>query len=69
MMRDVETGEKRITALDTELVDRYRKKVAAFISDIKEFCSDYGIGYYVYDTSILFEEFLIDYFTRGRIFR
>ena len=69
MLRDIETGEKKLAALDSELADRYRQKVAGFITGVKGFCSNYGVSYYVYDTSIVFEEFLIDYVTRGRFFR
>ena len=69
MLRDVETGEKKVTFLDPSLLERYHQKVAAFLATVRSFCSDYGINYYVYDTSIPFEEFLVDYVTRGAIFR
>ena len=69
LLRDVETGEKRRTSVDTILLERYRQRVETFLADIKYFCSNYGIHYYVHDTSIMFEEFLIDYLTKGAIFR
>jgi uncharacterized protein (DUF58 family) len=69
MLRDVETGEKRVTFLDADLLERYRAKVAAFLADIHDFCSTYGINYYLYDTRIPFEEFLIDYAIKGSLFR
>jgi uncharacterized protein (DUF58 family) len=69
ILQDVETGEKKVTSVNESLLERYHKQVATFISNIKSFCSNYGINYYVYDTSILFEEFLIDYLTKGKIFR
>lgn len=69
LLRDVETGEKKRTSVDTALLQRYHQRVAIFLSEIKGFCSNYGIHYYVHDTSIMFEEFLIDYLTKGAIFR
>lgn len=69
ILRDVETGEKKTTFVDQALAKRYRQTVEIFLANIRGFCNNYGINHYVYDTSILFEEFLIDYLTKGAIFR
>ncbi len=69
ILKDIETGEKKVTFLDQALLERYRKKFETFRSNIQTYCSNYGIHYYLYDTRIPFEEFLIDYVTRGTIFR
>ena len=69
VLRDVETGEKKTTFLDKSLLALYHQKMNAFLSEIKRFCGNYGIHYYLYDTSILFEDFLIDYLTKGAILR
>ena len=69
MLREVETDEKKVTFLDKSLLERYRQKVETFLTGIRDFCGNYGIHYYVYDTSIPFEDFLIDYLTKGAIFR
>ena len=69
LLRDVETGEKKTTFLDASLLAQYRQKVAAFLTAAQNFCSNYGIHYAVYDTSIPFETFLIEYITKGAIFR
>ncbi len=69
MLRDVETGERRRTSVDPFLLERYRKTVNTFLSDINRFCGNYGIHHYIHDTSIVFEDFLIDYLIKGVIFR
>ena len=69
ILRDVETGEKKTTFVDQALAKRYRQTVEMFLSNIRGFCDNYGINHYVYDTNILFEEFLLDYLTKGAIFR
>lgn len=69
VLQDVETRERKATALDSSLVERYRQKMENFVSDIREFSGNYGIHYYLYDTDVAFEDFLIDYLTRGAILR
>jgi len=69
VLRDVETGEKKVTFLDKRLLELYRKRVNSFLSDIHNFCSNYGIHHYLYDTGVPFEDFLIDYLTKGAILR
>jgi hypothetical protein len=69
LLKDIETGEKKVTFLDQALLKRYRKKVETFLATIQSYCSNYGIHYYLYDTRIPFEDFLIDYVTKGTIFR
>ena len=64
MMRDIETGQKKATFVDRSLLERYRQKIQDYIGEISGFCDHYGINYHLYDTSIPFEEFLIDYLTR-----
>jgi len=68
-MRDVETGERKVTFLDRPSLERYRKTIDTFISGIQSYCSNYGINYYLYDTRIPFEDFLIDYLTKGTIIK
>jgi uncharacterized protein (DUF58 family) len=68
-LQDVETGEKKVTFLDRSLLENYRRKVDTFLSNVQGFCSNYGINYYLYDTSTMFEDFLVEYLTTGAIFR
>ncbi len=69
LLRDVETGDRKRIFMDPSVLERYHKRVKAFLAEVQSFCNHYGIHYYVYDTSIMFEEFLIEYLTRGAIFR
>ncbi len=69
ILKDVETGEKKVTFIDQALAACYRETVEKFLATIKGFCDGYNISYYVYDTHVLFEDFLLDYLTKGAIFR
>jgi uncharacterized protein (DUF58 family) len=69
ILEDIETGEIKRTSMDMELLEQYRQRVVAFLTGIREFCENYGIHHYTYDTQIPFEEFLVDYVTRGAVFR
>ena len=69
ILKDVETGDKKVTFVDQGLAQRYRQTVETFLAEIKTFCDNYDINYYVYDTSILFEDFLSEYLTQGAILR
>ena len=69
LLTELETGETKQIFMDRSLLGLYRKKVSTFISGIKGFCRNYGIGFYLHDTGIPFEDFLIEYLTRGTIFR
>jgi hypothetical protein len=40
-----------------------------FISDIGQYCAKYGIGHYVHDTQVAFEDFLMEYLTTHSMFR
>jgi uncharacterized protein (DUF58 family) len=69
ILRDIETGEIRKTSVDAMLLERYQQRVETFLTGIRQFCSNYGINYYLYDTQVPFEEFLVDYVTKGAVFR
>jgi uncharacterized protein (DUF58 family) len=69
VLREVETGEKKVTFLDSALLERYQQKINTFLTELRDFCNNYGVHYYWYDTSVSFEDFLIDYLTKGAIFR
>jgi hypothetical protein len=67
LLNDVETGEKKITFVDRAMMKRYRKKMRDYVSGLKRFCGEYGINYYLYNTGIPFEDFLIDYFHQDSV--
>lgn len=69
VMRDIETGEERRTSVDMALLERYQQRVQAFLDGIREVCEKFGMHHYLYDTQVPFEEFLVDYVTRGTVFR
>ena len=64
VLRDVETDKQIKATVDSELLDSHRKKMDGLISDIQTYCLDHGFGYYLCDTRIPFESFLLDYLTR-----
>jgi len=69
LLNECETGEKKVTFVDQDLLDRYHKKVNEFIAGIKTYCSHYGMNYFLCDTSIPFENLLTDYLSEGALFR
>ncbi len=69
LLKEMETGERKQIFMDKGLLELYRQRVNRFISEIQTYCHSYGIHFYLHDTGIPFEDFLIDYLTRGTIFR
>jgi hypothetical protein len=69
LLRETETGEKKVTFVDKYLLAVYQKKFNAFISSIKSYCGHYGINYFLCDTSIPFEDLLTEYLSKGALFR
>jgi hypothetical protein len=69
LLRETETGEKKVTFVDKYLLAFYQKKFNAFISNIKSYCGHYGINYFLCDTSIPFEDLLTEYLSKGALFR
>ena len=69
LLNECETGEKKVTFVDQELLELYRKKVNEFIAGIKSYCSHYDMNYFLCDTHIPFEKLLTDYLVEGALFR
>ena len=69
LLREVETGEKKVTFVDKHLLALYQNKVKAFISKIKRYCNHRGISYFLCDTIIPFEDLLTEYLSKGALFR
>jgi hypothetical protein len=69
LLNECETGEKKATFVDRDLLDLYHKKISEFIAGIKTYCSHYGMNYYLCDTKIAFETLLTDYLAKGALFR
>ena len=69
MLRETETGEKKVAYVDKHLLEVYQKKINGFISAIKSYCGHYGINYFLCDTGIPFEDLLMDYLSMGALFR
>ncbi|MCG6537460.1 MAG: hypothetical protein L7F78_22790, partial [Syntrophales bacterium LBB04] len=66
-LKEMETGETKRITLSGDLISLYRKKMEEFLQEIREFCLRKGIGYYLLDTSIPFEDFLLDYLAKGTL--
>ena len=69
MLNECETGEKKAVFVDKNLLNLYRKKLEAFINGIRNYCSHYGMNYFLCDTQIPFEDLLTDYLSEGALFR
>ena len=68
-LNDCETGEKKVTFIDKNLLELYRKKISVFMAGIKGYCNHYGMNYFLCDTRIPFENLLTDYLSKGALFR
>ena len=68
-LNDCETGEKKVTFIDKNLLALYRKKISVFMAGIKGYCNHYGMNYFLCDTRIPFENLLTDYLSKGALFR
>ncbi len=69
VLNECETGEKKVTFVNKNLLEIYRKKIDEFISGIKNYCSHYGMNYFLCDTHIPFNILLTDYLSKGALFR
>ena len=69
LLNDCETGEKKVTFVDKNVLELYREKINGFIAGIKVYCSHYGMNYFLCDTRIPFETLLTDYLSKGALFR
>jgi uncharacterized protein (DUF58 family) len=67
ILKEMETGETKRITLSDDLRSLYREKMEQFLQEIREFCLRKGIGYYLLDTSIPFEDFLFDYLAKGTL--
>jgi uncharacterized protein (DUF58 family) len=68
VLNEVETHETKKITLDAALLTLYREKMRGFLENIKGFCIESGVDYYLSDTSIPFEDFLLEYLTKGMVF-
>ena len=69
LLTEIETGEKKRIFIDRPLLALYRQRIDRFIASIKSYCRQYGLNYYLYDTRIPFEDFMVDYLARGAVIR
>jgi len=68
-MRDVETGKVKTISVNAAGAERYQKKMRRFLDNIVDYCTKNGIDYFLADTSIPFEDLLLEYLSRGRLFK
>ncbi|MBW1766158.1 MAG: hypothetical protein JRJ65_03805, partial [Deltaproteobacteria bacterium] len=69
MMKELESGDTKRITIDHQLQKMYRKNISSLINHVKEFCRNNGIDYFMSDTGIPFEDFLLDYLTKTTLFK
>ncbi len=69
LLNECETGEKKAISVDKNILALYHSQISEFITGIKNYCSHYGMNYFLCDTGIPFEKLLTDYLTKGALFR
>ncbi len=68
ILKDVETGEIKQVTPDRRLLETYQRRIQGLIEAARDICRQTGIDYHLFDTRIPFEDFLINYITRGTLF-
>jgi len=66
-LKDLETSVEKNLTLNSELLDRFQKKMDDYLADIRGFCLESGVEYFLTDTSISFEDFLLDFLNQGHL--
>jgi len=67
-LQNIEGAETRVYDISEEMIAAYRKKMAVFMDDIREYCLTNEIDYYLYNTGVSFENFLLEYLTNRLVF-
>ena len=65
-LKDLETELEKNLTLNPELLARYQQKFDEYIAEIKNFCLENGIEYFLADTQLPFEDFLLDFLNQGK---
>jgi uncharacterized protein (DUF58 family) len=68
LLKDIETGRTKKIEINQALTDRYKKNLNGFLETIRKVCLQYNADYYLYNTEIPFEEFFIEYVSKGTLF-
>jgi len=69
ILKEIEKGDTINLTIDQTVLAVYQQKFQEYIDSVKSFCLDNGIDYYLCDTSIPFEDLLLDYIAAGRLFQ
>ena len=68
IIEEVETHETRKMNLDSGLIKLYQDRMEMYLKRIRDFCYNRGINYYLCDTQVPVEDFLIRYLSQGAVF-
>ena len=68
IFEEVETHETRKINLDAGLIRLYQDHLEKYLKGIRDFCYSRGINYYLCDTNVPVEDFLIQYLSQGMVF-
>jgi uncharacterized protein (DUF58 family) len=69
ILKEIEEGVTKLITVDRTMLDLYQKKIREYVAGIKEYCTGWGMDYYLCDTALSFEDQLLDYLTQGRLFQ
>lgn len=58
-LTDVETGEARNMTVTESHLDRYKRAFEAFVKGLQEYCSRYGLGCTITDSSSTFDDLVL----------
>jgi uncharacterized protein (DUF58 family) len=63
-LKEIETGEVESISVDEEILAIYQKVLQGFIEGKRNYCQQRGVNYYLFDTAMPFENFIIAFLTR-----
>jgi uncharacterized protein (DUF58 family) len=64
-LTDMESGQTLAVAVDRPLLAAYRGRMAAYFSEVEEFCLTHGVEYLRTSTVVPFEEVVLKYLRQG----
>jgi len=66
---DCEDGDEAEITVSAALLDRYRRTLAAFVNEAREFCTRRGIAYFMASNELPVEELITGYLSRRGLVR
>ncbi|MBN1980045.1 MAG: DUF58 domain-containing protein [Chitinivibrionales bacterium] len=67
LLQDCETGKSESYSIDASYQQRYAATIDTYVHELESLCTTYRMHYVLYDTSVPFESFIIDFITQKMV--